>query len=179
MFGAGALLALAVCGAAFLTRPGEIGASAVAKPSLFLPGSYEEYLPLERPSDAAMSEEYVAVADGGTLYVYDRAEGVYSYYLHEVNGTERPISALGFTEDGTLFFSDRDTQLYRYDIAEGRAVLQAGIPSSTFLIEGDTGCAQTLHGGHEIRRSDVAARTVAHVKPVVLDAPEQGDFAVG
>ena len=138
MFGAGALLALAVCGAAFLTRPGEIEASAVAKPSLFLPGSYEEYLPLERPSDAAMSEEYVAVADGGTLYVYDRAEGVYSSYLHEVNGTERPISALGFTEDGTLFFSDRDTQLYRYDIAEERAVLQAGIPSSTFLIEGDT-----------------------------------------
>ena len=75
MIGLGTALALSVCAAAVLAAPAAIEASAVSAPSLFLPGSYEEYLPLELPSDAAMSEEYIAAADGNTLYLFDREEG--------------------------------------------------------------------------------------------------------
>ncbi len=133
MIGLGTALALSVCAAAAFAAPAAIEASAVSAPSLFLPGSYEEYLPLELPSDAAMSEEYIAAADGNTLYLFDREEGSYLSYTHT-----SPLSKLQFTEDGRLFFSDQDTQLYRYDTASGTAVIQPNVPCATFTIAGST-----------------------------------------
>ena len=68
IFGLGAALSAALFGGIFAVQGG-LTASAVAEPSLFLPGSYEEYLPLEDPSDAAMNGEIIAVADGSTFYL--------------------------------------------------------------------------------------------------------------
>lgn len=53
-----------------------------ANDSLFLPSSYEEYLPLSEPSSVAVTENYTAIADGLKIYVYDRLAGSYSYYEH-------------------------------------------------------------------------------------------------
>lgn len=113
-------------------------AEAESAADLFLPASYEQYLPLERPSDAAMNENYTVIADGSVLYIYDKAAGEYSRYPHEPLGVPRNITKLGFTSDGRLFFSDQDAQLYRYDFTASAAEIQSNIPCSTFVIDGDT-----------------------------------------
>lgn len=132
LFALGGALSLALCGAIFSASRG-LEASAVDAPSLFLPGSYEEYLPLDSPSDAAMSEDYIAVADGYTLYLYDREQNTYTSYTHEYK-----LSEVQFTEDGRLFFNDSTAQLYLYRFTTDRAEVQSGVPCATFLIEGDT-----------------------------------------
>ena len=128
-----AALLLSLLAGCFLALPGALTASAVAAPSLFLPGSYEEYLPLSFPTDAAMTEDYIAVADGSTLYLYDRSEGSYTAYTHRGS-----LSKLAFTSDGRLFFSDQNAQLYRYDFSRGEAILQENVPCATFLIAENT-----------------------------------------
>ena len=74
--------------------------------ALVLPESYEQYLPLTSPSSVAMSEDYIAIADGTTLYLYDRAAGVYETYT-PTQGENFPtpspaIGTISFSDDGTL-----------------------------------------------------------------------------
>lgn len=98
---------------------------------LFLPDSFEQYLSLSAPTDAALYDEYIAVADGTELYVYDRAENSYSHYTHGQN-----ISKIQFSENGQLYFSDEQAYLYSFDIATMTAD-KTGANSSTFYIEGN------------------------------------------
>lgn len=108
-----------------------------AELSLFLPETYEQYLPLNDPKDAAMNESYIAIADGSTLYLYDREAGEYSRYVHYgSDGKESSIMKLQFSSDGRLFYSDQNTQLYVYDFLTDGATIQSDVPCSTFLIEG-------------------------------------------
>lgn len=104
--------------------------------SLFLPASYEEYLPLKNPSDVAMSENYIAIADGSDLYLYSREAQKYTRY-RQTDGT---IAKIGFHGD-TLYFAvrgeDASTRFYRYD-AQTAAAEDMGFNCSTFLIVGDT-----------------------------------------
>lgn len=100
---------------------------------LFLPASYEQYLDMASPSHLAMSEHYVAIADGKTLYVYDRAQGEYSSYEH--NG-DTNIYMVQFTEEEQLFFSDVGW-LYTYDLDAGEAKVVDNVPCNTFLIDGN------------------------------------------
>ena len=77
--------------------------------ALFLPESYEQYLDLSEPSCVAMSEHYLAVADGQTLYVYDREAKKFDSYSH---GND--ISTVQFDADERLYFSNDLMQLYEY-----------------------------------------------------------------
>ena len=103
--------------------------------TLFLPGSAEEYLPLENPSDMAMNGSYLVIADKDGLYIFDRAAGRYERYAHTGGGS---ISKVQFTKDGRLFFSDQGAHIYQYDFTLRQAVLQDNVPCSTFVIDGDT-----------------------------------------
>lgn len=77
--------------------------------SLFLPSSYEQYLPLsDKPSDVAVSDNYTAIADGKKIYVYNRAENEYNYYEHTSN-----VAQVAFSENGYLYFSDELMHLYK------------------------------------------------------------------
>ena len=103
-------LGLAVCAAAAGIYTGTARAAYAAEDALgtddaelFLPTSYEQYLPLKAPSDVALSGGYVAVADGDTLYVYDRAAQKYASVTVDEG---RTISKIGLTEGGRLFVSD-------------------------------------------------------------------------
>lgn len=110
-----------------------------ADTTLFLPGSYEQYLPLVTPADAAISDDYIALADESKLYLYDRAQGEYRCYVHTAeNGDERKISRLQFTPDGRLFYSDQDAHLFQYNFASEEASIQNNVPCATFVIDGDT-----------------------------------------
>lgn len=83
--------------------------------ALFLPDSYEQYLPLETPADVAFYENHIAVADGNRLYVFDGT--VYREYEHIKENADgiydSAISKVGFDASGTLYFSDRDLSFYR------------------------------------------------------------------
>lgn len=40
---------------------------------LFLPSSPEQFLPLNSPTDYAINENYIAISEGNTIYLYDKA----------------------------------------------------------------------------------------------------------
>lgn len=129
-------------GAELLSSGGEtLSADALAEESLFLPGSYEQYLPLLHPTDAAINEHYIAVADGNLLYLYNRNTGSYTQYAHfGADGAERGISALHFTTDGRLYFSDHNSQLYLCNLTSSSldATIQSNVPCSNFVIADST-----------------------------------------
>ena len=75
--------------------------------TLFLPESYEQYLPLSEPTDVSVSDGYIAVADKKTVYVYNRSEGTYSAYEHGVNVNELYVSG------NDLYFLDQGMNLFK------------------------------------------------------------------
>lgn len=162
-----ALLALSAAGAAFplyentsaSADESAVRVSSVAlttdNASLFLPASYEEYLPLENPSDVAFSENYIAIADGMNLYVYARENGS-EYKLYTLSSGN--IAKIGFHGDDLYFVvrdSDASIRFYRYDYATGSA-RDMGFNCSTFLIVGDTLYSATVAGSS----TTFAARTL-------------------
>ena len=77
------------------------------------PYSYEQYLPLEKPSDVAITDSYVAISDGNKIYLYDK--GNENYYVYEHGDATDPkylIKKLQFSASGTLYFLDSNTDLY-------------------------------------------------------------------
>ena len=103
--------------------------------SLFLPKSYEQYLTLENPSDVALSRDYIAVADGSTLYLYERGTDA-AYLSYEADAT---ISKIQFSGD-RLYFTMRGTSnsFWYYDCIEHTAQRVGSLNCSTFLIVEDT-----------------------------------------
>ncbi len=153
-----ALLSLSLAlgaGAGLLFGGESLSADALAEESLFLPASYEQYLPLNNPTDAAINEDYIAVADGNLLYLYSRDTGRYTQYAHiGSDEAERGISALHFAADGRLYFSDHNSQLFLCNPNETNltAAIQSNVPCSNFVISGNTlytaavaGSATTLY----------------------------------
>ena len=150
-----ALLALSAAGAAFplyentsaSADESAVRVSSVAlttdNASLFLPASYEEYLPLTEPKSIAINENYIAIADGVYIYVFDRVENRYQQYQH--NNTNHTVSKLQFADNGNLYFSDAAAKnLYRLkledDTLTSNSKEEIEIPAgvSTFCISGDT-----------------------------------------
>lgn len=105
---------------------------------LLLPTSYEQYLPLDNPAYIAMNDEYIAVADRFSMYVYDRGAAEYSVYHHIVGdvAAEVAISKMQFTDEGELFFRDNLSNLYRYDFETGDSEIVDNMSCLTFLIQG-------------------------------------------
>ncbi len=101
--------------------------------SLLLPVDYEQYLPLTNPADAAFAEDYLAIADGRSVYVYDRAAEEYAVYSHTDT-----VTKLQFSEEGVLYFADEQAKLFYLDpSASEPTITDTTKNSSTFLIEGD------------------------------------------
>lgn len=78
---------------------------------LFLPSSSEQFLPLTSPNDVAISDDYIAVADGNVIYVYDRAAGHYNSYTGTAGDTYSSLCFYGefllFVPNGSSAFSIR------------------------------------------------------------------------
>ena len=87
---------------------------------LLLPSSYEEYLPISAPSSVAVCENYTAIADGNTLFVYDRQMEEYRTYLHEEHGasdSRNTIKQIRFDTNETLYFTDDSTSDNLYSLS--------------------------------------------------------------
>ena len=107
-----------------------------ANASLVMPSSYEQYLALSAPTDVAFSEDHIAIADGGTLYLYDRTARKYSE--HPVS-EGRTITKIGFAGE-RLFLSDNGAEgnfFYEYNFSNGELDKQT-FNCTTFCIYGDT-----------------------------------------
>ena len=103
--------------------------------ALFLPESYEQYLELNAPRDVAVSQNYIAVADGTTLYLYKRGEKS-AYRSYTANDIIPKIQFAG----ERLYFTVRGTSnsFWYYDCALGEATRVDNLNCSTFLIVENT-----------------------------------------
>lgn len=77
--------------------------------ALFLPSSYEQYLELNEPSDFAVSDKYIAVADKlspqeAALYLYDKAQKQYRSYKFTTNNTISSLNFYTYEQTDYLFF---------------------------------------------------------------------------
>ncbi|MBR7186182.1 MAG: hypothetical protein IKD43_01670 [Clostridia bacterium] len=104
--------------------------------SLVLPNSHEEYLALAAPKDIAFSEQYVAIADGGTLFLYDREAKEYFSTSLEAGRTITEIAFAG----NRLFVADTGVSnyFYEYNFSTRALMHKANINFSTFCVDGDT-----------------------------------------
>ena len=105
--------------------------------ALHLPESYEQYLPLENPSYVAMNEEYIAIADNSTIYIYDKSTNEYTPYHHEADDGQNTVSKIQFSDEGEMFFRDTGSHLYRYNFDTNDKEIIHDISCQTFLIQGD------------------------------------------
>ena len=130
-------------------RPLKAHAS-VAEPTdkLITPTDYEQYLPLTKPMDVAVSGDYTAIADGNVIYVYNRFEGVYRTYTHLINTDPNMtamnvVTELQFSDEGDLYFIDGVPYLHvltREQLAslgESTVATNTKFPCSSFTIEGE------------------------------------------
>lgn len=101
---------------------------------LLSPQSYEEYLHLETPSDVAVTGNYTAIADGESIFVYDRDGDEYHEYEHHGK-----VTKLQFDLSETLYFLDEDMRLHTLDPQilsnGGQSVERTELSCTTFLIE--------------------------------------------
>ena len=119
----------------------------IAADELLLPNDYQQYLCLRAPTDVCVSEKYTAIADGNVIYFYNVSQGEYVQYEHTVNtdATKNVITKLQFADNGTLYFLDASTFLYKMD----PALLQA---EKTQLV-----CSAFTLYGNEIYFTNVSA----------------------
>ncbi len=104
---------------------------------LVAPTSYEQYLTLTSPQSVAASDGYLAIADGNTLFVYDKADGLYREYLHDES-----VQKVEFDKDGNLYFLSH-LRLYKLTpegIKQGEKALSLDIACIGFAIENDVLC---------------------------------------
>ncbi len=112
---------------------------------LITPTDYEQYLPLTKPMDVAVSGDYTAIADGNVIYVYNRFEGVYRTYTHLINTDPNmnAVTELQFSDGGDLYFIDGVPYLHvltREQLAslnETTVATNTNFTCSSFTIEGD------------------------------------------
>ncbi len=114
-----AILSTLSCSALFLTVAGVLHAqnstaTAYADESknttataLLSPLSYEEFLSLSSPTDAALTGNYTAVSDGNKIFLFDRAKNQYFTFTHD-----KKVTKLQFSADETLYFLDEDMFLH-------------------------------------------------------------------
>ncbi len=115
---------------------------------LVLPSSYEQYLSLSSPSSVAISDKYIAIADGKIIYIYDRtnlAQGYRTYTYNGGNGVT--VGKMQFSPSGRLYFLST-AGLYELSLDDEFQKKQVvSFTPYTFLVEGDTLFTVTTHEG--------------------------------
>lgn len=100
------------------------------------PSSYEEYLPLEKPTGITITDAYFAVSDGVQIHVFDKGESTYYTYEHE-----RTVAQLHFDERAdALYFLDGTNRLHVLSFAQlkaGEKATDTGVVCATFTIRTD------------------------------------------
>lgn len=147
-----------------------------AETRLFLPSSYEQYLELENPSDFAVNERYIAVADGDIIYVYDRNENVFATYTHTTSTST--LSSLNFYESGGscyLLFVDSNTNIYYIDCGSRTGddtftSTPLSFTCASFIIQGETMYYSRTTSGAVVYRTAMSLSSLAEGEMIEQDA---------
>jgi len=119
-----------------------------AQDELLTPTDYEQYLPLSKPMDVAVSGDYTAIADGNVIYIYNRFEGVYRKYTHVINTNPNTsamnvVTELQFSDAGDLYYIDGIPNLHVLkreqlaSLSETTVATNTNLTCSSFTIEKD------------------------------------------
>lgn len=107
-----------------------------AETALFMPGTYEQFLALSSANSAAFSDDYIAVSDGSSIYIYDREENLYGEFEGEDGKT---YSNLCFQGDYLFFLpSGSDNYINYIDLGTDGSVYEASFLQSE---EGNINCS--------------------------------------
>lgn len=144
--------------------------------ALFMPSSYEQYLSLENPSDFAVNEQYIAVADGGIIYVYDKNESVFATYTHTTSTST--LSSLNFYESGGscyLLFVDSNTNIYYIDCGSRAdddtfSSTPLSFTCASFIIQGETLYYSRTTSGAVVYRTAMSLSSLAEGETIEQDA---------
>ena len=99
---------------------------------LMLPGSYEQYLHMNTVDGLAVRGNYVAVADGNIIYIYNGTQ--YRVYTHTAK-----VVQLEMTEEFLLYFLDQNGYMHTLDCTkEDLVALAQGFSCSAFTLADDT-----------------------------------------
>ena len=99
---------------------------------LITPSTYEEFLSLTAPTDVAATDGYIAIADGSTLFIFDKDRNIWQEYSHA-----NIITKLQFGSRDQLYFLDGQTnKLYLFNAKSFEAPVESGVVCSTFSIHG-------------------------------------------
>ena len=136
--------------------------------TLVTPSSYEQYLPLSAPTDVAVNDRFTAIADGSSIYVYNRAKDSYTRYEHTKNtaAEKNTVSKLQFASDGNLYFLDASTYLY---VLTPEALTSAtptpqetNFSCSTFTLQGNDVYFTNISGGvAQLSKTTLSALSVS------------------
>lgn len=100
------------------------------------PSTYQEYLPLTKPTGVAVTDAYVSVSDGTSIYLFDKTENAYFTYEHE-----RTVAQLHFDERAdALYFLDGNSRLHVLSVADvkaGEKATDTGVVCATFMLRAD------------------------------------------
>lgn len=149
-------------------------ADATAELELFLPESYEQYLELENPSDFAINDSYIAIADrqSGTsaIYIYDRSAQAYSV-LEDVGQSPK---SLHFYADGTatyLYYVLSDNNVFRVNLSSQPYEPEQieGFTCFSMIISGETIFSSRTQGDATIYCSSVDTPTAVQQIQVIVD----------
>lgn len=129
---------LTLCSLSAAVAFAEPSASDAHPGALFLPSSYEQYLELNEPSDFAISDRYVAIADSAdenssVLYLYDKQKSSY----RRLDFQSGKISSVCFYNDTVLFFKSGLDLKYIDCDAENASAETTGITCNSFLVTKD------------------------------------------
>ncbi len=134
---------------------------------LFMPDSYEQYLQLESPSDFAISDDYIAVADkpatgNSIIYLLDRKAQIpqYRVYEHDTAATLSSLQLYKIGEETHLYFvaSGTSTTIHHFACAaEGEfSAINTEVSCTSFLIANGYLFYATVTGGNvTIARMDM------------------------
>lgn len=119
----------------------EVQAKAENKPdTLYLPDSYEEYLPLSDTRCVAENSDTTAIADGTRIFLYSKARAVYQCFTHTANVTE-----LQFDNRGVLYFLDVNASLHTLDV-NSMVDTDLNFSCASFTLAGDVLYYLTISG---------------------------------
>ncbi len=112
----------AVMTGAICARPASAAEGDGAQYKLLLPENYEQFIYLSDPTDFAIDESYIAIADKpsatqATIYIYSQAENIYKKYTSATSGEFSSLNLYRCDEGDFLLFIETGNVLHGINLS--------------------------------------------------------------
>lgn len=94
------------------------------------------------PADVAVSDGYIAIADGTTLFVFDRDRNTWQEYTHTDT-----VTKLQFGSRDELYFLDSQMHLHLFNVKTFATPISTGVVCNTFSIHGNNAYYVNISAG--------------------------------